>query len=87
MATVICSSTSAGQIVDILDADAAGVDQFEEPAFPLDQMGHAIARDAGHVVDDGQPPAGQPIEDAGFADIRSTDDSNLRNRHSGHIIV
>ncbi len=45
------------------------------------QVGHAVARHAGHVVDDGQPSTGQPIEDARLADVGPADNDNLRNLH------
>ena len=40
-----------------------------------------VAGDAGRSIDDGQPLADQPIEQARFANIWPADDHNLRNTH------
>jgi hypothetical protein len=44
-------------------------------------MGDAVARDARFVVDDGNPHAGKPIQQAAFADIRPANYDYLRNAH------
>ena len=70
-----------GQVVDVFDAHAAGIDQFGETAVEIDQMGDAVARDPGRGIDDGKPLAREPIEDARFAHVGPADDHNLRNCH------
>ncbi len=59
----------AGQIVDVLDAHAAGVDDFEVAIADLDGCRQAIAGHAGRGIDDGDAPARQPIEERRFADV------------------
>ena len=81
IAASICSSTCLRQVVAVLDADAAGIDQLEEPAVVLHQVRDAVARHAGLVIDDRNPPPGQPIEQARLAHVRAADDDNLRNGH------
>ena len=51
-----------GEVIDVLDADAAGVDELEEAILDVDQGGDAIARDAGGGIDDGDAPAREPVE-------------------------
>ena len=43
---------------------------------PFGLGGDAVAGDAGLVVDDGDAPAGDAIEQGGLADIGSADDGN-----------
>ena len=70
-----------GEIVHVGDAHAARVDQLEEAVVVAHQVRDAIARDAGLVVDDGDPHAGEPIQHAAFADVGPADDDDLRNAH------
>jgi len=76
-----------GEIVDIRDADAAGIAELEIPLAMLHQVREAIARDAGHVIHDGEPPLGHPIEEAGLPDVGPADDNYLGNAHKPFIIV
>ncbi len=71
-----------GQIVDVLDADPAGIDQFDEALAELNEVGDAIAGHAGGRIDDGQPLAGEPVEKARLAHIGPADDGDLRNTHN-----
>ena len=41
-----------GQIIDVLDSDSTGIDQFEMAAFMFDQGRKAISGDPGKVFDD-----------------------------------
>src|SRR5207237_1373547 len=68
-----------GEVVDVGEAHAAGVDQLEEPAVGLDQRGHPVARDAGGRVDDGDAPARQPVEQRRLADVGPAHDGNDRD--------
>ena len=70
-----------GQIVGVFDSHPARIDQLKKAAIDIHQVRHAIARDSGHVVDNGQTSTGQPIEDAGFAHVRTTDNDDLGNLH------
>jgi len=71
------------EIIFILDPHSAGVDQFKELAFFLqfDQCRHPVSGDTFIVVHDGQPPAGQPIEQTAFAHVWTTNDGDLGNGH------
>ena len=50
----------------------------------LDQRPDAVAGHAGHVVDDGDPPARQPVEQRGLADVRPAHDHDLGEGHECH---
>ena len=76
MAIWICRSICVGEVVHVLDAHAAGVDQLEEAVADLDERGDAVARDAGRRIDDGDAPAGQPVEQRRLADIGPADDGD-----------
>ena len=67
-----------GEVVDVHDAHAAGVDQFEEAVAGLDDGGDAVAGDAGGRIDDGDAPAGEPVEQRRLADVRPADDRDDR---------
>ena len=69
------------QVVGILDADAAGVDQLEIPALGLDERGNAVPGDPGGRVDDADPPPGQAVEQRRFADVRPADNGDERDSH------
>ena len=71
-----------GQIVDVLDAHAARIDQFDEPLAELGEVRDAIAGHAGRRIDDGQPLAGEPVEKARLAHIGPAHDGDLRNTHN-----
>ena len=70
-----------GEVVDVLDAHAAGIDDLEVSLVLVQQIRQAIARHAGRGIDDRQPLSGKPIEQARFADVRAADDDNLRDGH------
>ena len=69
------------EVVHVRDAHAARIDQFEKPVIMAHEMCHAIAGDAGLVIDNGNPDAGKPIEQAALADVRPANDDNLRYAH------
>jgi hypothetical protein len=64
-----------------LYADSARIDQLEEPGVVLHKVGDAVAGDAGLVIDDGDAPSRQPIEQARFSHIGTTDDDDLGDGH------
>ena len=64
--------TASGSSVARLDA--AGIDQIEGPAIPVAQAVDPVPRDAGGVLYNRGPAAGQLIEQHGFAHIRAADD-------------
>ena len=76
-----------GEVVHVVDAHAAGVDELEEAVVVTHEMGQAIARDTGLVVDDGDAHAGEPVEHAAFADVGPADDDYLRYAHSSTTIA
>jgi hypothetical protein len=49
----------------------------------FDEHRNAVAGDAGHIIDDGNALADQPIKDAAFADVWATDNYDAWNRHQG----
>ena len=53
-----------GEVVDVLDAHAARIDQFDEAFVELHEVRDAVAGHAGRRVDNGQALAGEPIEKA-----------------------
>lgn len=57
---------------------AAGVDQREPAIHPLGLVRHAVARDAGGVLDDGFTATEDAVDQRGLADVRATHD-----RHDG----
>ena len=57
-------------------ADAAGVHERERFSVPLGLHAHAIARDAGLVMDDGDAPLDDAVEQRGFPDVRAADDGD-----------
>ena len=59
--------------VDV-EVDPAGVDAGERPAAPLGQRVEPVARDAGRVLDDGQPLTDQTVEERALAHVGATDD-------------
>ena len=73
------------QIVAVDHADAAGVDQLEEPRIlvvaDLRQRPDPVAGDPGQVIDDGDPPPRQPVEQRRLADVRSAHDHDLGESH------
>ncbi len=75
------------QIVDVLHANAPRIDQFDISLIQLDELAQAISGDASQIIDNGNPPTGNPVENAGFSDVGATDDDNLWNSHSFPIIV
>jgi hypothetical protein len=75
-----------GQVVDVLDAHAAGVDQLHEALAELDELGQAVARHARRRIDDGDPASRKPVQHARLAHVGPADDGNLRYPHP-YIIV
>src|SRR5262249_52633522 len=69
------------EIVRIFDANTSGIDKLEETGVVFQEMRHPISRNAGLVIDDGNPAASQPIQQARLAHVRATDDHHLRDRH------
>ncbi len=70
-----------GEVVGIVDAHAARIDQFEVPLPVAEQIGHAVAGDARGGIDDRQSLADEPIEQARFAHVGAADDDDLWNSH------
>ena len=62
-------------------ANAAGIDECERLAMPFGFGADAIARDAGLIVDDGNAPPNDPVEERRLADVRATDDGD-ESRHN-----
>ena len=56
--------------------DAAGVHQRERTAMPFGLGADAIARHSRLIMNDGNAPADNAVEQSGFADIRPADDGN-----------
>ena len=71
-----------GKVVGVLDAHAAGVDQFGEAAADVDQVRNAVAGDAGRRIDNGKSLPGEPVEDARLAHVGTADNDNLWNSHN-----
>ena len=69
------------EIVDVLDAHAAGVDEFEEAVAHAHGRGDAVARHPGRRFDDADAPPGQHVEERRFADVRPAHDSHHRKSH------
>ena len=65
-----------GKAIADRGADAAGVDDLNGEAGLLDRRGKAVAGDAGHVVDNGDAVAGEPVEERALADVGSADDGD-----------
>ena len=57
-------------------ADAAGVDDLKRCLAELALRRDAVARHAGHVVDDGDFPPGEAVEECGLAHIGASDDGD-----------
>ncbi len=76
-----------GEVVDVLDAHSAGIDQFDEPLAELDEVRLAVACHPGGGVDDGQTLPREPVEEARFAHVGPADDGDLRNTHDLPILV
>ena len=69
------------QIVRILDAHPAGIDQLHVPVADFHQMGHPVSGDAGGGVDDRQSPTGKPVKQARLADVGTADNHDLGDGH------
>ena len=63
--------------------DAARIHECKWPALPLHLGGHAVPRHTRHIVHNGNPPAGNPVKQRGFTDIRAAHNG----KSSGHIIL
>ncbi len=59
---------------------AAGVDEGEPAIHPLGLVGHAVARDAGGVLDDRFATAEDAVHERGLADVRAPHDRDDRQR-------
>ena len=70
-----------GEIVDVVDAHSARVDQFEKTVVGLHQVRDAIAGDAGGGLDDRNPLAGQPVEQRALPHVGTADDDDFGNGH------
>jgi len=57
-------------------ANATGVHQREWPPMPLGFGADAVTRDAGLIVNNGNAPPDNAIEQGGLADIRTTNDGD-----------
>ena len=57
-----------------VDLPAAGVDEREPRAGPVGRVAHAVARDAGLVLDDGLAAAEDAVDEGRLADVRAADD-------------
>ena len=67
-------------------ADAAGVDDLERVRAGKTALGdEAVAGNAGLVVDDGDLPTRQAVEEGGFADVGTAHDSNGGKNGLGHV--
>ena len=73
----------AQQQVVGLRFDAAGIHQHEFPAAPFAGGVDAVPGDAGGILHDGKPLAGEFIEQGGFTDIGPADH---RDQWLGHIV-
>ena len=71
-----------GELVRIDKTDPAGVDQLEIMFTFAGNKREPIARHTRPIVDNRQPLARQPIEQARFADVRSAHYHDARDRHS-----
>ena len=69
------------EVVLVLDADPAGIDQFEEAIVVLHQIVDAIASHSRSVFDHCDANARQPIQEAAFTDVWPANDYNLGNCH------
>ncbi len=56
--------------------DPARIDQGEGPSMPLHLRRHTVSGHAGLIMDDRNAPAGDAIEQCGFADIGPADDGD-----------
>ncbi len=78
------------QIVAVNHADAAGVDQLEEPRIlvvaELDECTHPVAGDARQSINDRDPSPRQPVQKRRLADIGPTHDHDLGQSHASHLI-
>jgi hypothetical protein len=57
-------------------ADAASIDEGKGTAAPLSFGGDAVAGDAGLIMNDGDAPADNAVEQGGLSDVRATDYGN-----------
>ena len=73
-----------GEVGDVLDAVAAGVDHLEGNPFMLNDGADAIAGDAGRGFDDADSTSGQAVEEAALANVWSTDNGY---DWDGHVVI
>jgi hypothetical protein len=59
-----------------LELEAAGVDEGEAAPIPLRRAVHPVARRPGHVLDDREARADEPVEERALPDVRATDDGH-----------
>ena len=76
-----------GEVVDILDAHAAGIDHFHEAIAELDRWvtRSRVTPEVGSTIARRFP--GEPIENARLAYVGPADDDNLRNTHDSSILL
>ncbi len=72
------------QLIDIIDPDPAGVDDFEVATGVFQHVAHSVAGHTGDFVDNRQSQSSQPIENTRLADIRPADNGNLGKRHGSN---
>ena len=72
-----------GDVLVVVDHDAAGVDQFEAAAVVFGRAHDAVARDAGLIADNGAPLSGDAIEEGGLSYVGPAHDDH-RGDGIGH---
>src|SRR5690606_37411533 len=77
----------SGEVVGILEAHSACVDQFEKPVVVAHQVGQPVASAARPVVDNGDGAPSEPVEHTALADVRAADNHNLRDGHGSKLSI
>jgi hypothetical protein len=73
-----------GELIDVLDAYAAGIDQLDVALADGARRGDPVPRDAGRRVHDRDPVPDQAVEQAALADVRPAHDGDGRKAHHRH---
>jgi hypothetical protein len=73
-----------GNILLVVDDDAAGVDQFEMAAFVFSLPVEAVASNAGLVADNGAPLSSDAIEECGLSNVGPAHNDHCGNG-IGHV--
>ena len=71
-----------GQLVGVNEPISSGVHEFDKSAIDVKRIRHAVARDAGQVLDDADASAGEGVEQAALSDVGPADDGD--DGHGGH---